>query len=833
MHAAATGAAAWGRCRRAALCLWLLLMQAPGVDAGTITVDGSTAGTPVVSKADFLEDPGGTLSLASVMAPPNQARFAPVAGRGLRQGSFGVTHSAVWLRFTVRSQQQAPATMVLSFLSPTTDHVDLYVPAADGRHVRQRAGALVPFHDRTTPHRAPLFELTLPPGSEQTMYLRADSTNTLLLSATLWQRGAFERHDHYITLAFSLYFGVIGGLASYNLLLFFLLRDALYLKYVAWCAAMALAQLARSGLGTEFLWPAHPAWNQVALASANAAMAAFACMFTRAFLDTRRHLPRADRTLATGQAWLVGTAVLGILAPGSEMPWWSLLTVGLAMVFVIVGTGLRSLQLRHPGAVYFMASWMGMMAAACVAIFLALGWVPGTVWTANAMLLGSAAEMLLLSFALADRVRTIRREKRRAQTGLLLALRGNESRLKDKVARRTEALHRANASLGKLNEALQQQNQALEQANTETLRLVASACHDLRQPAHALGMLADTLSASQPPAALEAGLKSARRCTATFCDMLSALMDLSSLGADSHEPQPAAVRLDDLLDEIEMQFALQAAAKGLSFDVARCGLGTVSDANLLRRMLVNLVSNAIKYTDTGGVTVAARRQAGHVLLTVKDTGRGIPPEKLSEVFTEYVRLAPSKPDEGLGIGLAVVRKASELLGHRLDLRSTVGRGTAVTLELPYQPYGETAPTQPADLDGIRRPAALAVAILENHRESREAMVVLVESWGYAVISSATPQALMAQLGAQRSLRLGLLIADHHLGEGLDGISSIAAIRARLGRPELPSLLVTGDLKPQVAERAAACPATLLHKPLDPRRLRSAIEAAMAQALTAH
>jgi len=378
--------------------------------------------------------------------------------------------------------------------------------------------------------------------------------------------------------------------------------------------------------------------------------------------------------------------------------------------------------------------------------------------------------------------------------------------------------------LGALSRELQSRNLALEDLNTKRTRLLAAACHDLRQPAHALGMLAETVSSTDPPVALDSRLASIRHCATSLCDMLSMLMDLHQLEQGHYAPEVGPVPLDEVLEEVQLQFTVAAVQNGLSLKVRRCGAWVHTDANLLRRIVFNLVSNAIKYTPHGSVSVDCEAIGPWVRVRVSDTGVGIPRERLGDVFTEYVRLDAARSTESLGIGLAIVKRAADLIGHPLHIDSELGRGTTLSVDLPLHldappPQADGGPEHHARPDPCQ-----VIVIIENDRESRQALHELLASWGHTVVSGKDSAGACAELPANTAP--ALIISDLRLGAE-DGFAAIAALRQRAGNPTVQALLLTGDLDTAVAAQAADAGIVLLHKPVHAKRLRAAIALALA------
>lgn len=382
--------------------------------------------------------------------------------------------------------------------------------------------------------------------------------------------------------------------------------------------------------------------------------------------------------------------------------------------------------------------------------------------------------------------------------------------------------------LAAVSAELAQRNTELEQLSASRIRMLAAACHDLRQPAHALGMLAELgADAQRDPDRFGTWLARVQRSTAALAEMLDELMDLGRLDGGHYAPQLSPVSMQELLQEVKLHFEGLAARKGLRLEVLPApGLAEVdivSDRHLLRRIVFNLVSNAVKYTDTGFVRVklSADATGRAVQLAVQDSGPGIPPDKLDDVFRDYVRLNPMQAAEGLGIGLSIVRRASELLGHSLQLVSPPGEGTTVSLRLPLSdapPAAAAAPASPPVAMGHGPRGVLAV--LENDVDVREAMAALLRRWGYTVHAGGDAQALLAQFGGGETP--DLVVTDLHL-DGSDGLAELARLRQALHLPGLPALLVTGDLDAAITEQAQAAQVCVAHKPLAPRKLSALVQ----------
>jgi CheY-like chemotaxis protein len=276
------------------------------------------------------------------------------------------------------------------------------------------------------------------------------------------------------------------------------------------------------------------------------------------------------------------------------------------------------------------------------------------------------------------------------------------------------------------------------------------------------------------------------------------------------------------LRRIETDFAPMAREKELRFQVMPASLRVVSDANLLRRLIQNLVSNAIKYTVEGTVLVGAKRRGNQVVIEVHDTGIGIPASKLRTVFKEFVRLDDgAKTAAGLGLGLSIVDRLSRLLDHPVRLRSKPGRGTVFSVEVPHA-LAVAAPAAtsispdeghvPSALDGLR------VACIDNEPQVLQGMRLLLEGWGCVVIAGGSVADMDDDVPAPGSRVPDVVVADYHLDRS-NGIEAILQLRTLYGS-EIPALLITADRTPEVRALAEGRGIYMHHKPVKPAALRA-------------
>jgi signal transduction histidine kinase len=368
----------------------------------------------------------------------------------------------------------------------------------------------------------------------------------------------------------------------------------------------------------------------------------------------------------------------------------------------------------------------------------------------------------------------------------------------------------------KQNEAeLLAAKQAAEAASLSKSRFFAAASHDLRQPIHAQGLFLDILSRSGLNPQQQQSLDCAIAASQASAEMLNTMLDFSRIEAGVVQPHVVSFRLQPLLNKIEREFARQADAKGLVYRSRETALGADSDPALIELILRNLVSNAIRYTDAGGLLVACRKQHGQVLLEVWDTGIGIKAEHQREVFREFHQMGNPERDrrKGLGLGLSIVEGLARTLGHPLLLSSKPGRGSMFRLSLPLA-TGVCVNSTVVLAQHKEQLRNVRVLVVDDDEAVRIGTLHLLRDWGcVAEAAESIEEALV--LASQHAP--DVVVSDYRLREQRTGLQAIAALRSVFGQ-SLPALLITGDTAPDRLREALSGNIPLLHKPVSPDQL---------------
>ncbi|MEN9539055.1 MAG: hypothetical protein RLZZ126_1290 [Pseudomonadota bacterium] len=426
-----------------------------------LDADRTSAAKSLTAHFDVLEDPQRLLGLADVTGA-QAGRFRPsnASGEAL---SFAFTRSAVWLRVALRNDSDLPLERFLEISYPLLAKLDMHavsfgMQAGGSSHVAQQhhVGYQRSFAARPHASRFFVFPLVIPPRDHQVVYLRVETVNSLSVPAKLWEPAAFhanEREDYFLQ---AIYIGIVLTIVLYNLMLFSALRDTSFLVYTGFAVSVALAVLNLAGLSTQYLWPDVPKLTEIGVNVFAALGSVALLLFTRSILGTRQNLPRTDRAMTV---LLVLNVVFFLALP----VWFHALAPAFGVLNAVgaaflLGVGLLATWRRQPGAVFFVVAFAAMLVAIVLSQMRNLGFLPTNFFTLQFTQIGSALEMLLLAFALADRYNRMRLERTQAQAQVLAAqaelvdsLKRSEQDLEARVATRTAELQVLNQRLESLS----------------------------------------------------------------------------------------------------------------------------------------------------------------------------------------------------------------------------------------------------------------------------------------------------------------------------------------------------------------------------------------------
>jgi signal transduction histidine kinase len=394
--------------------------------------------------------------------------------------------------------------------------------------------------------------------------------------------------------------------------------------------------------------------------------------------------------------------------------------------------------------------------------------------------------------------------------------------LDNRVLERTRQLQEALRSIERSNDNLLRAKQQAEAASSLKSSVLISVTHDLLQPLNAARLTLSTLSEMDISGQGAALIGQVDRSLLTLEDLLRTLLDISKLDAGVLKPDIRPITVASLFEPLRQEFAPVAAKRGISLRILSSPHAVVSDPLMMRRILQNLLSNALRYTQKGGVLMGCRLKDDRVCIQVHDTGPGIPEAQQQAIFVEFQRGESSDGDHaGFGLGLSIVHRFATELGHDIQLDSCLGRGSTFSITLPRAATDDVVEAgrevQHLDfrynvLEGRK------VLLIENDPSSAEAMAALLEKWGCDVATTTSATDAMESIGA-----LGeppdAIIADLHLDHGENGLDAVNAIREQI-KIDVPAIIVTADYSTEAEREAAVYGLELLRKPVKPAEMRS-------------
>lgn len=645
-------------------------------EAGVLTVTKETRQINPVQTVEIYKDATGTLGLQDILQPRVQAMFAPARPDFTGDINFGFTEATYWIKLTLQRTPTAPEFWILEIPYLNLNKITFYRPGQPVIHV----GTDVSSDNK--PIFYPFYALPLQLSTQpQTYYLQVSSQYALTVPLILWDPTAFSHEFSNKLLTQALYFGGLLSLAIYNFLLFLSLKDRSHLYYTLFAITLILGMFAGNGYGRIYLWPNAEVWDTISQTTFFCLAGALNLWFTTSFLNTLKYTPSLHR-------WLNGFAIsycLTAVALVASMVWGFSSTPALKVAFLIAlpGTlcalyaGIRVYRHNNRSALYFLLACCALWIGAIIAGLRAFDLVPSNAVTLFALQIGSAIEMLLLSFTLAQRIHNEREQRIIAQdaaidarNNLLALAKETEARLESKVIERTELL----------------QEIALKEKETrhQYARFGAMIAHEFRNPLGIIETQSALLRREQ-----QLGINKIEDRTDTILSAshrLAALFDQWLKRDQLQEPiSHAHIEAVDL--ESLMAIVIH-AARSFHHDRQIQTETTPKtqiqgDQGLLEIALLNLIDNACKYSPTTEpISIRFQHRENQIGITVIDHGLGFPPKFQQEIFKAYVRTGDTNARPGFGLGLAFVAHIADVHHGEITVTSQPEQGSAFCLWVP-------------------------------------------------------------------------------------------------------------------------------------------------------
>ena len=642
-----------------------------------MSIDGTRQRCALGRRLAYLKDPSGQLTVEQVASPEMARRFVPST---MDVPGFGFTDAVYWVRVRLEyGGQGGPdhSRWLLEADYPLMDEITFFCVCPDGRMRILESGDARPFANRDIEYRNPVFRLDLEKGKPVTVFVRARTRGSMLFPLVLWSPSAFAQKAIHEQAGFGLYYGIMLVMVCYNLFLFLSVRDRNYLFYVLYILSITGLNGSINGLAFQYLWPASPWWANQSVLVFLGGMQFCMALFTRSFLKTAENTPRLDMVLRLFLFLGPLTVVMALAGEYGTVLRMANIAVVLEVPFVFA-TGIVRWRQRYRPARFFTLALSNFLFGGWIYALKVPGILPANFLTTYAIQIGSALEVTILAFALADRINIERREKLDAQRDALEA--------RDQVVRELQRVDR-------LKDAF-----------------LANTSHELRTPLHGIVGLAESLLAGtggKPSPAVAANLSMIAASGRRLANLVNDILDFSRLKDRDIDLNIRPVDLRALADTVLTAVRPLAAPKGLELQnrIPDALPPVAGDENRLQQIFFNLVGNAVKFTDRGMVAVSAEPQDAQVVVTVSDTGIGLPEDRAEAVFRSFEQAETSDARRygGTGLGLAITRRLVELHGGTITAAAGPEQGAVFRFTLPLS--REEVPVAPPaeDLRAIAAP----------------------------------------------------------------------------------------------------------------------------------
>lgn len=645
--------------------VWWLCAASTVEAAPALQVDG---GQQRLQATDLLEYRFAP-ALENASVPPAEGEWHLLSERR-GAGNFAGVSTTLWFRLTLTTDDKGGGDWTLTLPSPHLAGVLMVLETPGAPPQVAYGGLQAQVQGVATPGRHPTFPIVLEARQTHTVYLRVRSESLLQMKLELWRSSAWRDRELREYSLLAAYFGLMAGLLAYNGFLAVRLRDTAYASYLGFGLSLVVFQLGNTGIGPHLLWPGHALLTIPLLSLSSSVFCAMALVFTLRFLRLSETAPRLALALRLGAAAWIPVIASHVWLTPLEVSNLLIVPMGLLTAFLIQIAAALGARLKTPGAAYFLLGWTAIAVAGLLRVLVQIGFLSSHPLLDNGILLASAFEMLMLSLALADRIMAERKARATAE-----------------AARRHETAERELA----------------ESALREKSGFMAAVAHDLQQPVYAISLAIESIHRQSPNGSSHEATRHMQSALQVADELLASLAMAVHLERSDLKPDIQTFSVQDMLDRIDSMFAPIARQRGLSWHVTPSLALVHSDCALLERMLCNLLSNAFRYTKTGGVLLGCRQRSGHLLIQVWDTGPGIAPDEQELVFRMHQRGRHLMgQQQGLGLGLAIVKGCADLLGIRVELRSTLHKGTCFGLRVPC-PAPDQAAAADVSAQATRKP----------------------------------------------------------------------------------------------------------------------------------
>ena len=678
--------------------LFTLLMSLISNAAALIEIDRNTQKLVVGTSITYLADIDGELRLEDILSNEYQQHFLPSKNKAL---NFGFTDTTYWIKIDIAfdSHLTQSTHWIMEISYPLLDDIAFYRQETQG-YKKYVAGDTIPFSERAIEYPNPVFHITNEPGKNVTHYLRVNSSSSLQIPITIWPSDSFAENTGKKLLVLGAFYGIMFVMILYNFFIFTSIRNDAYLYYILYISSFTLFLASFNGLSFQYLWPDSPRWGNIAVPFFISVSGFGATQFTRRFLNTPHTTPFLDKILL-GILLLSLTSIIASFTMSYQIAIRIAVLVALTFGITVLITGTACLIKGLRIARFFLLAWVTLLFGIITHALLSLGLMPTNTLTLHADQMGSVIEVVLLSFALADRINSLRIEK--------------------------DVFQREAMSV-------------LKRSNKVKDEFLATISHELRTPMNGIMNAMQLIRHTQLNDEQNGLVHIASQSSGNMLTLIDNILGFTEAQAGSLHLKDEPFIIRELVKDIDNRFQTTCKDKGITFktnitpEVPDCLVG---DDEKLQKLLGYFLDNSVKFTESGNIELNISIKAGTdtekhqwVQFDVIDTGIGIKEEDKRNIFEVFQQAdgSFSRRYGGLGIGLSIAKQVNTLMEGAINFESQIGKGTHVTLTIPMLEANKLP--HPVVIDTNLIPENTRILIVEDNQTNQIILKKIVEAQGY-------------------------------------------------------------------------------------------------------